>query len=638
VTCKVTFLELSVFQGILPLASGYMEACCRKDPRLAAECSFEKISLPVQTGYDDVLAVLQRSSADVYAFSCYVWNAKLVRRLVTTLRDLHPHASFVLGGPQVMHNAQEYIDPGHENVYVCNGEGERTFPAFLAALLWSPDQLPSVRGLSFYRDRQLITTEAEPRITDLSEIPSPFLEGLFDLGRYTYIIYETNRGCPFKCSYCYWGAAIGGKVFKYDEQRIQRELELICKSGCLYLFIADANWGMLPRDVELTRFLVDGKLRHGAPRSVYFCSSKNTPERVTAISKLFSEGGMISVQPVSLQTMSEVALTRVDRSNIKTSAYTTLQTFLNDHRIASYIEMIWPLPGETLASWRVGLAELCDKGADMFVVYPLLLMNNVALNQKVGEYGLVTIPDTDASSEAQIVVATKDVDADAYDEGLRYLYAVYSLWGLRGMRCVAPYLARERGISLAELFAAFAGFAHARPDHPYSRFCERSIRERALIQFTNLGDLAHTILHADRVAFEQLLVDFARSQRWWSDPLAQALFEIDLVNRPHLYRNTEVAASGYPFAHLSVTPARPDGCILTVPSELRATGTAYLPAELSAVGSLRARVVYRRGQLPYMPRKSLREHHVYAADFAQSIRNFLPQYQAVQDERAAATP
>ena len=71
---------------------------------------------------------------------------------------------------------------------------------------------------------ELVTTEQEPRITDLSEVPSPFLEGIFEKNKYTWMVFETNRGCPFKCNYCYWGAAIGAKVFKYDNERLQREI------------------------------------------------------------------------------------------------------------------------------------------------------------------------------------------------------------------------------------------------------------------------------------------------------------------------------------------------------------------------------------------------------------------------------
>src|SRR4029077_16607546 len=105
--------------------------------------------------------------------SCYVWNTRLVRRLLRALHAAKPRSHYVLGGPQVMHQAERYLTPELENVFVCNGEGERTFAGFLRTLLEPERDFTAVRSLSFYRDRQLVTTPSEPRIADLSEIPSP---------------------------------------------------------------------------------------------------------------------------------------------------------------------------------------------------------------------------------------------------------------------------------------------------------------------------------------------------------------------------------------------------------------------------------------------------------------------------------
>src|SRR5262249_14978329 len=149
-------------------------------------------------------------------------------------------------------------------------------------------------------------------------------------------------------------------------------------------------------------------------------------------------------------------------------------------------------------------------GADQFVTYPLLLMNNVGLSKKIDEYGLVAVPDPDPASEGSLVVRTREIDAEAYDEGLRYLYSVYALHGLRGLRSLAPYLAATGQLSFVALFRAFTEHARARPDDPFTRFRERSVETLALQQFTNLGELAHLMMHSERARFDQLLVDFAK--------------------------------------------------------------------------------------------------------------------------------
>lgn len=621
---KVTFVELPVFSGVVPLASGYMEAYCRTDPLLAASFEFEKISLVVNTPYEEVLATLQQSDAGVYAFSCYVWNSGLVRRLVDALLVSRPHSHFVLGGPQVMHQGMRYLVPEHENVLVCNGEGEKTFANFLRALLSGQPDFSGVRSLSFYRDGKLVTTEAEPRINDLSEIPSPFLEGLFESNKYSWMLIETNRGCPFKCNYCYWGAATGMKVYKYDEERLKRELAWISQSRCWYLFIADANWGMLKRDVDLSEFIVECHKRDGAPHAVYFCGSKNTPDRVAEITRIFHGAGMISTQSVALQTMNPETLIRVNRDNIKTSAYTDIQQSLNQQGIASFVEMIWPLPGETLSSFQEGLGKLCEIGADSFVVYPLLLMNNVELCNKREEYGLVTVPDPDPNSEAEIVVQTNEVNTEDYRAGLLYVYAVLSLHVLRGLFHLGRYLNSNGFMSYVELFRAFTKFCRQNPGHSFTTFCEKSVQALENANFSNTGALVHLILHSEREAFDELLEQFVRTQAFWHDPMAQFLFEVDIINRPYIYRNTPIVAKRRKFMHLRVLDTFPKGYLVELPSEyLESLREQILPLPVTQSTSC-CEVNHRRSQLPFMLAKSLHEHFMYCQDMSQRMMSFLP--------------
>lgn len=625
---KVTFLELPVFAGVVPLASGYIEAYSRKDPLLAEAFDYEKISLPVKTPYATILNTLERSDADVYAFSCYLWNTRLVRRLLDALLAAKPRARYVLGGPQVMHQGARYLTAERENVFVCNGEGERTFSGFLRTLLSPERDFTAVRGLSFYRGGQLVTTDAEPRISDLSEIPSPFLEGMFEKGVYTWMLIETNRGCPFKCNYCFWGAATGAKVFKYEDERVERELAWISESGCWYLFIADANWGMMKRDVDLTHFLVQAQKRHGAPNTVYFCGSKNTPDRVAEITKILHDAGMIAVQSVALQTTNPETLRRVDRANIKTSTYTQLQQSLNSQGISSFIELIWPLPGETLTSYEEGIGTLCGLGADHFMVYPLMLMNNVELASKRQEYGMVTVRDPDPRSEAEMVVATNEVTTAEYREGIRYTYAVTSTYSIRGLWCLAHYLHRSGRVTYADLFRAFMEFSRSQAAHPYTMFCEKSIKAFEHAVFTNTGAFVHLILHAERDAFDDLLARFVAAQDFWDDPVARLSFELDLVNRPYVYSNTRIAVNRYEFTQLRVTPT-PRGYVVDVPPQYLGHLHEHVSVQGDDRSATRFELTHKRAQLPFMPAKSLDEHYVYCHDCTQRMGPLMPIWQGV---------
>jgi len=625
---KVTFVELPVFSGILPLVSGYMEACCRKHPELVSAYQFEKISLTVGTPYEEVISTLIDSRADVYAFSTYVWNSGMVRRLVNALLEARPLAYIMLGGPQVIGQGMRYLSPQHENMFVCNGEGERTFPAFLLETLKSTPDFSTVRNLSFYQNQQLQTTEPESRITDLSEIPSPFLEGVFDNNQYTWMLIETNRGCPFKCNYCYWGSgAIGSRVYKYNDERLLKELAWISQSQCWYLFIADANWGMLKRDIDISKFIVDCYKANGAPQTVYFCGSKNTPDRVTEITQIFHQAGMMSTQAVSLQTMNPETLIRVNRDNIKTSAYTQIQQSLNERGISSFVELIWPLPGETLASFQEGLAKLCEIGANSFAVYPLILMNNVELAGKQKEYELVTISDPDPNSEAEIVVQTKEVDTNAYQDGQRYLYSVLSLYVLRGLRHLGRYLQTHGAMSWLQLFRSFVEFSKQRPAHPWTAFCEESIRN---VTLSSIGALMHIILHSHREDFDDLLEQFFSAQDFRDDPQARLLFEADIINRPYVYSNTPIIAKRNHFEYLQVVKMEPNGCVVNIPAEYAEQLRDYLGyAHSQDMTGHTLAVNYKRSQFPFMRSKPLKENYLYCQDKSHRMADILPVWQEV---------
>src|SRR5687768_16491722 len=100
---------------------------------------------------------------------------------------------------------------------VANGEGEFLFRDIVKWYLagGDPELLHQIQGVSFRRTDAIVTTEPRPRIDRLDDIPSPLLTGAFPLlndrdeFRYDVALLETNRGCPYKCAFCYWGGAIG---------------------------------------------------------------------------------------------------------------------------------------------------------------------------------------------------------------------------------------------------------------------------------------------------------------------------------------------------------------------------------------------------------------------------------------------
>lgn len=630
----VTFVDLTVYEHLLPLVAGYLQAYACQDPFLRAAYDFETYSAPLTTPPEQILADLARKDSAVFAFSCYVWNMGLVKSLLAGLRRSRPDAQLLLGGPQVIGHAQRYLSPAAENLVLANGEGERIFANYLRELADSRPDLTRVRGLSLFRDGELLTTEKEEKILDLDEIPSPFLGGVFPRDRYTYAIFETNRGCPFRCTFCFWGLG-ESRVSRFSEERVREELAWLCDSGFFGIFLADANWGMLPRDVELSRHLVACKQRTGVPYVVVVSSAKNRPERLVEIAEIFQQAGIMTTQSMAVQSLDEETLRQVERSNIKVDGYAQAQTLMNEKRIASFVELIWPLPGETLDSFRRGVNRLCEIRAQSFIPYPLMLLNGTKMAEQREEHGFVTIDEpARTGGEAEIVVATRTVDSDAMREGLWFCFAVLTAYNARGLYCLSHFLSSTGRASYADLFTAFADFCR-RQDHPVVRYYRQALDDYTYCEFAHWGRLLHFVLHAYRDDLDQLFHRFAASQPWW-DEETRVLFEIDMVNKPYVYSGRESYATRHVFEELELTPVD-HGFLVRAPRRcLPLLRELVEMVEGADEASDTFRVDYRRQQLPCMEGRGLDHNAHYCHGVMTNIRNAMPRWIAQPAAEIAA--
>ena len=620
-------VSIDLHQKVIPLVGGYLHASAWADPELRRNWHIEKCVYTNRVSAGELAADLIARDADVYAFSCYVWNTRLVKKVLPFLFQVNPDVQVILGGPQVMHCAARYLSPRTPNLVLCNGEGELTFRNYLRQLDCERPDFSGVRGLSFYRDRTLITTEDEPRIEDLDSIPSPYLNGYINTGEYRFAHLETNRGCPFKCEYCYWGGAIGARVHKMSTERVAADITWIARNQTLHVFIVDANWGMLERDVDLSRHFALCRQEHGYPREVTFCSAKNSPERVGRITRIFHEAGLLAAPSIAIQSLSDAALAKVGRSNIRLNAYERLQRDLGLLDMTTFAELIWPLPGETLASFRSGIERLCANRADCVMVYPLLLMNNVELDAKKEQYGLVTEQTNDQSSEEEVVVQTAEVSPRDYEEGWRLIFATILLYNLRGLYGLAHYLHQSGIRRYADLFDDFTAFIASPDSSPAARDVDRLRRTSFELRTTvteSFGRIVHAACHEDRDLVDTCLFQFASSQSWWADERARAYFEADLLNRVYVYLNTKKRPKTVPFRELRVRAANTRGYVVEVPDELRdGLKEVFAPRATFTAGAVQ--VDHHQKQAPLgMVRPGTFEQWGYCAHKMVTIRETIP--------------
>jgi len=310
------------------------------------------------------------AGVDVVGFSLYVWNVRLSLAIAEELKRRQPGALIVCGGPQVPDRAVAAEAFLREHPYVdviCHGEGEAVFAGLLDRA--GSRDFSDLPGVSFLTSGGGFETHPKAlRIRDLEEIPSPYVTGMFDdlfaarPDDHWVMIWETNRGCPFSCAFCDWGSATNSKVFRFDIERLASEIAWMSERRVGFVFCADANFGALKRDLELTEAVIASYQRTGFPFSLSVQSTKNATERAYRIQKLLNSSLNAYGVTLALQSVNDSTLEHINRANISSEMYRELQRRFAAEGVYTYTDLILGLPGESYDEFAAGVSEVIAGG------------------------------------------------------------------------------------------------------------------------------------------------------------------------------------------------------------------------------------------------------------------------------------
>ena len=185
-------------------------------------------------------------------------------------------------------------------------------------------------------------------------------------------LWETNRGCPFLCTFCDWGAHFVNKVIKFEMGRLMAELDWFSQHKIHFLYSCDANFGILARDEEIAQKVARNKEIFGFPVNFAVQNTKNSTERAYRTQKILNDSGLIRGVNLALQSTDSTTLKLVKRSNIKLESFNELQRRFTRDGIHTFTDLILGLPGETYESFVKGMTETIENGQHNRIILNLL--------------------------------------------------------------------------------------------------------------------------------------------------------------------------------------------------------------------------------------------------------------------------
>lgn len=462
----------------LPLATGCLWAYARTFPEVRDEWD-SPIFLYRKEVVDKALAKLGDPLPELVCFSNYIWNFEFNRALARAIIEKSPTTTIVYGGVHIPdHPTKEWWQEHTECDFGLHGEGEFAFTQFLIQYAHDRDwsKVPCLSTREFQNER---------KFPDIAELRSPYLDGVFDelypQETRWQVLQETDRGCPFMCSFCEWGAAALNKIRPFPLDRVLEEIDWIGRHKIDYVDGANANFGILQRDEQIAEAFVKTKEKYGYPEKFRTAFAKytntNISERIYRIAKMLHSSGQLKAVTLALQSTDEDVLEAIDRKNISMSNFKSFQDRYTKEGIPTYTELILGLPTETYESFKAGIDKILDAGQHqgLFIYMCTGLPNSTMTRPEyIEKHGLefVTMramlshgtPTPDAPDEWQpTIIATKTMPHEAWKETYLLSWLIQALH-TTGLTQWWAKRERENGVTYTRFYTELLQMASKHPD------------------------------------------------------------------------------------------------------------------------------------------------------------------------------
>ncbi|GAA0109585.1 B12-binding domain-containing radical SAM protein [Clostridium tertium] len=346
---------------------------------------------------EKILEEIIKERPNVVAFSTYIWNIEIIKRLSNLIKLVDEDIEILYGGPEVSYDSQNILKELNGE-YIIEGEGEKTYREFVEYKL-GEREINSIRSLYYKADGEVISNGKRP-LMNMNELIFPYEEDENLDNKIVY--YEASRGCPFNCKYCLSSTTHGVRFLDID--RVKQELKYFIDKEVRLVKFVDRTFNC---NHKFTMAIWEFLINQDTKTQFHFEISADILKK--------SELELLRKAPkdrfqfeVGVQTTNDDVLNRINRFVNFSDIKEKVEELIQIRNIKQHLDLIAGLPGEDYNSFKNSFNDVYSISPEEIQLGFLKLLRGSSMREEAEEYGMKYSP-----YPPYEILKTKDI---SYDE------------------------------------------------------------------------------------------------------------------------------------------------------------------------------------------------------------------------------
>lgn len=334
----------------------------------------------------------------IVGFGVYIWNVEPTTEVIQLLKLVRPDCIVVVGGPEVSFEMQTQTICALAD-HVVTGQADHSFAELCQELrsgISPPKQVSSL-----------------PITLDQLASPYPFYTDTDLAQRVIYV--EASRGCPFKCEFCL--SSLDKTATPFDLEAFLGEMQKLIDRGARQFKFVDRTFNLKAETgkrilefflAQMNKPQIDGEL---------FLHFELIPDRLpAALQELLPEFPPGTLQfEIGIQSFTPDVQQRISRKQDHTKTTANLRWLVEHTHAHVHADLIFGLPGETLASFGRGFDELYSLGPQEIQVGLLKRLRGTPITRHTEPFDMRYMP-----TPPYRIMATRDADFSTIQRMVRF--------------------------------------------------------------------------------------------------------------------------------------------------------------------------------------------------------------------------